>query len=60
MFQMPELIDMHAKDLFGVYLDNYIEAAITLDVIYIFLYNSYFPKVAFGLVYLMEKNQKYL
>lgn len=37
---------------------NYIKTTKTFNIIYIFLYNSYLPKVAFSLVYLLKKKIK--
>ena len=49
--RMSTLIGVRQKDLFGMYIDNYIGAAKTFDVMYTFLSDSYFLKVAFGSVY---------
>lgn len=56
--QMLTLIDMCAKDLFSVYMDNYIRTATTFDAMYTFLYNNYFLRFAFGSVYLLRKKTK--
>lgn len=55
---MPTLIDIYAKDLFGVYMNNHIGAAIIFDTMYTFLHNNYFLRIAFNLIYLLEKKIK--
>lgn len=55
---MPILIDVYAEDLFAVYIDDYIESNITLDVMQTFLHTSYFPRVPFAPVYLLSEKIK--
>lgn len=55
---IPILIGVHLKDLFGMYKNDHIRAAKTFHFIYAFLRKSYFPEVAFGLIYLLEKKTK--
>lgn len=46
---------MYIKDLFGVYIDDHNRVVTTFDTMYMFLYNSYFLRVVFSLVYLLGK-----
>lgn len=55
---MSIFIGVRQKNLFVVYTNNHIGAVKTFDVMYTFLRDSYFTKVAFGLVYLLEKKIK--
>lgn len=56
--RMPTLIGVRQEDSFGVYMDDHIGAAKTFDAMYAFLRDSYFPRVAFGPVYLSGKKTK--
>lgn len=58
ILQVPTLIGVCQKNLFGVYIDNHIGVAKTFDAMYIFLYNSDFSRIAFGLVYLSKKKTR--
>lgn len=53
--QIPTLIGVRQKDSFSVYINDYIRVVKTFDTIYTFLYNSYFLRVVFDLMYLLGK-----
>lgn len=58
ILQMPTFINICKKNLFNIYINDYIGAAKIFEAIYIFLYDNYFLRVAFGLIYLSEKKTK--
>lgn len=56
--RMPTVIGVRKNDSFGVYMDDHIGAARNFDTMFDFLYKTYFPRVAFGPVYLSGKNMR--
>lgn len=55
IWQIPTLIGVCQKNSFSVYINDYIRAVKIFDAMYTFLYNSYFLRVVFNLMYLLEK-----
>lgn len=51
---MPSLIGQHGDTSFGVFMDDHVGAATDFDALCDFLHTRYFPRVAFGPVYLSQ------
>lgn len=50
--RMPSLIGTHGDHAFQVFMDDHAAAATTFEEMFKFLHEEYFPRVAFGPVYL--------
>lgn len=55
ILQIPTFIGVRQKDSSSVYINDYIRAVKTFNAMYTILYNNYFLRVAFGLMYLLGK-----
>ena len=52
---IPSIIGLQERSAFTLFIDNYIAGAEDFDSIFDFLYRRYFPRVAFGPIYLASK-----
>ena len=50
--RMPSILGDHGDTAFLIYIDNYGASATTFDELFDFLHTKYFPRCAFGPVYL--------
>lgn len=56
--RQPTIIGHHGNSAFSVYMDDHVGSAKGYDAMFNFLHEHYFPRVAFGPVYLAGKKTK--